>query len=43
MSKGHRLSKEKITTHLKEIPLYHILKDSSNYFVHHNFVVENVY
>lgn len=30
------------TTCLKEIPLYQILTDSSNYFIHQNFVVEDI-
>lgn len=37
------VSKDMITACLKEILLYQILRDSSNYFVQQNFVVEDMY
>lgn len=40
MSKG---LKDTNTTYLKEIPLYKIQRDSSNYFVHQHFAVEDIY
>lgn len=43
MSKGLMVSKDMITASLKEILLYQILRDSSNYFVQQNFVVEDMY